>query len=283
MTLKNLSLKLLVVSIFLLGESLGVSAQRHINFQNLTFDQAMAKAAKTNQIIFVDVRGMNINLYNQKVENQIFTIDSIADFFNKHCIPIHVDMSGEEGKKFAPRLAMLMYPVYAFYDKDGNQLDFISASQILKDTSSLMVKAGSSLTKAEIKVKNKRHIVFDDASWKAVLAKAKSEHKLVFLDAYTTWCRPCIQMAKDVFTLDKVADFYNKNFVNVSMDMDKGEGPSIVKQYKISAYPDFLFIDGDGHLVHRGGGYQEAPEFINLGKSAVKAQKDMSHANSAKK
>ena len=283
MTLKNLSVKLLVMSILLFGEFLSVSAQKLINFQNLTFDQAMAKAAKTNQVIFVDVRGKNVNPYNQKVENEIFNIDSIADFFNKHCISIHIDMSGEEGKNFAPRLAMLMYPVYAFYDKDGNQLDFISASQILKDTSSLMVKAGSSLAKAEIKVKNKRHIVFDDSNWKGVLAKAKSEHKLVFLDAYTMWCRPCIQMAKDVFTLDKVADFYNKNFINVSMDMEKGEGPSIVKQYKIGAYPDFLFIDGDGNLVHRGGGYQEAAEFIILGKSAVKAQKNMLHANSAKK
>ena len=273
MTLKNLSLKLLVVSIFLFGASLSISAQKHINFQNLTFDQAMAKAAKTNQVIFVDVRGMNVNPYNQKVEKEIFTLDSIADFFNKHCISIHVDMNGEEGKKFAPRLAMLMYPVYAFYDKDGNQLDFISASQILKDTSSLMAKAGSSIAKAEIKVKNKRHIVFDNANWKGVLAKAKSEHKLVFLDAYTMWCRPCIQMAKDVFTLDKVADFYNGNFINVSMDMEKGDGPAVNKNYKIDAYPAFLYIDGDGNVVHQGGGYQEAKEFIDLGKAAVKAQK----------
>ena len=264
--------KLTSVLIAFLSGSLNLYAQQHIRFQDITFDQAMAKAAKTNQVIFVDARGMNVNPYSQKVENEIFTIDSIADFFNKHCISIHIDMNGEEGKKFAPRLAMLMYPVYAFYDKDGNQLDFISASQILKDTSSLMAKAGSSIAKAEIKIKNKRHIVFDNEDWKGVLAKAKREHKLVFLDAYTMWCRPCIQMAKDVFTLDNVADFYNGNFINVSMDMEKWDGPAVNKNYKINAYPAFLYIDGDGNVVHQGGGYQESKEFIDLGKAAVEAQ-----------
>jgi thioredoxin-related protein len=244
-----------------------------VKFRDLTFDQAIAEAGKTNKIVFVDVTGANVPNMNKKVEEEIFTIDSVADFFNKHCIAIHVDMSTEEGKKFAPRLAMLMYPVYVFHDRAGDQLSFISASQILKDTSSLMGKARASLATAKQKAENKRHIVFETGSWETILAKAKSEHKLVFLDAYTEWCRPCIQMAKDVFTLDKVADFYNDHFINVSMDMEKGEGPGLNKKYKIGAYPTFLFIDGNGDLVHQDGGYQEADAFIGVGKTAVRSQK----------
>ena len=91
-------------------------------------------------------------------------------------------------------------------------------------------------------VEPSRTIPFNSDNWKGLLAKAKKENKLIFLDAYTEWCRPCIMMAKNVFTQDKVADFYNEHFVNVSMDMEKGEGPLIGKKYKISAYPAFLFI-----------------------------------------
>lgn len=182
-------------------------------------------------------------------------------------------MNTEEGKKFAPRLAMLMYPVFVFHDKNGDQLSFTNASEILKTSGTLLEKAIASLRTAQEKEINKRRIAFDKSSWKTLLAKAKKENKLIFIDAYTQWCRPCIQMAKDVFTLDNVADFYNENFINVSMDMEKGEGPELGKKYKVQAYPAFLFINGDGKLVHRDGGYQEAPEFIAVGKAAIKSKK----------
>lgn len=264
--------KLSMIFIALSIISINSFAQKNIHFQDITFDQAMAEAAKTHKIIFVDVTRPVSPPMNVRVEKEVMTIDSIADFFNNKCIAIRVDMNTAEGKKFAPRLAMLMYPVYAFYDKNGDQLSFISSSEILKDTTSLMAKARTSVATAHQKEVNTHRINFDSGNWQSVLAKAKKENKLIFLDAYTTWCRPCIQMAKDVFTLNPVADFYNENFINVSMDMEKGDGPPIVKKYKISAYPDFLYIDGDGNLVHRGGGFQEAKEFIELGKGAVKAQ-----------
>lgn len=275
MKFKQLTATLSVILIALFGNSTDLFAQHSsVKFQDLTFEQAMAKAEKDNKLIFVDVTRPGNNPSTEKVEKEIFTIDSVADFFNKHCIAIRVDMTTEEGKKFAPRLAMLMYPVYVFHDKSGAQLSFLNSGMVLKDTSTLMVKARESLAIARQKVENTRQIVFEKGNWQAALDKAKKENKLIFLDAYTSWCRPCIQMAKDVFTLDKVADFYNGNFVNVTMDMEKGDGPAVNKKYQITAYPAFVFIDGDGNLVHRDGGFQEAKEFINVGKAAVKAKKE---------
>lgn len=269
---RKLIITLSIILFALFGSVHFVSAQTEIKFRDLTFDQAMAEAAKTNKIIFVDVTRNTPGKMSLQVEKEVFTADSIAKFFNNNCISIRVNMNTDEGKKFAPRLAMLMYPVYVFHDKDGSQLSFISSSQILKDPASLMQKARASLYTAQQKVANTREIKFEESSWKAALAKAKKENKLVFLDAYTEWCRPCIKMAKDVFTLDKVADFYNDNFINVTMDMEKGEGPVIVKKYQIGAYPAFLFVNGDGEIVFKDGGYQEAAQFIEVGKAAVKAK-----------
>ena len=56
---------------------------------------------------------------------------------------------------------------------------------------------------------------------KEALEKAKKENKLVFIDAYTAWCQPCVMMGKNVFTLDKVADFYNEHFINLKIDFGK--------------------------------------------------------------
>ena len=67
-------------------------------------------------------------------------------------------------------------------------------------------------------------IIFFEGTWKEALEKAKKEDKLVFVDSYTTWCGPCIKMAKNVFTQESVGSFYNQNFINIKLDMEKEDG-----------------------------------------------------------
>ena len=109
---------------------------------------------------------------------------------------------------------------------------------------------------------------FSEDNWKSILAEAKAENKIVFVDAYTTWCGPCKMMAANVFPDAKVGEFYNKNFINAKIDMEKGEGIDIAKKYKVRAYPTFLFVNGDGELVHKGIGYRPTDNFIALGEAA---------------
>ncbi len=113
-------------------------------------------------------------------------------------------------------------------------------------------------------------ISFYKASFKDALAKAKAQDKLVFIDAYTTWCGPCKAMAKTVFKEKVVGDFYNSNFINLKIDMEKGEGPALAQKYKVRAYPTFLFVDGDGKIVVESKGRKRTKQFINLGKAALK-------------
>jgi thiol-disulfide isomerase/thioredoxin len=109
----------------------------------------------------------------------------------------------------------------------------------------------------------------DTTRWQAILDKAKAANKIVFVDAYTTWCGPCKRMAKDVFPQKAVGDVYNAAFINLKMDMEKGEGPSVAQRYGVKAYPTYLFVDGKGDLVHRGLGMIPPDKFIALGKAAT--------------
>jgi thioredoxin-related protein len=115
--------------------------------------------------------------------------------------------------------------------------------------------------------------VSQDTKWADILAKAKTENKVIFMDAYTTWCGPCKKMAADIFPKKEVGDYFNKQFVNVKMDMEKGEGVDLAKKYKIRAYPTYLFIDGNGELVHKSMGMMPAPDFINVAQSAADPNK----------
>lgn len=118
-------------------------------------------------------------------------------------------------------------------------------------------------------------IKFSEGKWNDLLAKAKAQNVLIFVDAYTTWCGPCKMMSSQVFPEAEVGKFYNANFINVKMDMEKGEGIELAQQYQVMAYPTFLFVDGNGQIAHRSAGYRPAEDFIELGKTALDPEKRM--------
>lgn len=110
-------------------------------------------------------------------------------------------------------------------------------------------------------------IQFTDATWNSILKKAKTEKKIIFLDAYASWCGPCKMLQKNVFTRREVGDYFNKRFINVKMDMEKGEGPLLSQRYPLEAYPTLLFIDGNGRVVKKVIGYQDPEKLLAIGKS----------------
>lgn len=90
-----------------------------------------------------------------------------------------------------------------------------------------------------------RSITFDSTrSWSKVVKKAKAENKLIFVDCYTSWCGPCKQLATEVFTQDKVADFFNEHFVNAQFDMEKdADGKAHMQPWGVASFPTLMFID----------------------------------------
>lgn len=114
-----------------------------------------------------------------------------------------------------------------------------------------------------------RSVSFEHGTFSEGLAKAKTSSKLIFMDAYTTWCGPCKYMSNTVFTQDKVADFFNANFINLKFDMEKGEGIELAKKYGIKAYPTFLILDSAGNLVHKIVGGSDADDFLAKAKVSL--------------
>lgn len=106
--------------------------------------------------------------------------------------------------------------------------------------------------------------------WKKVLAEARRSDKIIFLDAYTTWCGPCKKMEREVFTQMQVANFFNQKFINVKYDMEKGEGPRLKSKYGIGVFPTYLFITPKGKVIHRiVGAYLKEGDFLKYSRMAV--------------
>ena len=102
-----------------------------------------------------------------------------------------------------------------------------------------------------------------------VLKRASTENKLVFIDCYTSWCGPCKWMEKNVFNNKETANFYNANFINYKIDMEKGEGPEFRKTQNVHSYPTYLFLNGKGELVHMAMSKMNVENFIQEGKNAI--------------
>jgi thioredoxin-related protein len=77
-------------------------------------------------------------------------------------------------------------------------------------------------------------------------------------------------LKKNTFTDAKVADFFNKNFVNVSVDGEKGVGPSLAQKFAIQAYPTLIVANGDGQPVLYTMGYLDPATLMEFAQAALK-------------
>lgn len=120
-----------------------------------------------------------------------------------------------------------------------------------------------------------------EQSFEDVLKKAKAENKPIFIDCYADWCGPCKTLSKDVFPLKEVGDVFNKHFINVKYNVEKGEGISFAKKHQkdIPGLPTMLFINSDGEIMHSvvGARSPEAlikeAEMVLSGKTFVSIEK----------
>ena len=134
----------------------------------------------------------------------------------------------------------------------------------------LLLSAGSSAT-----AQAEEGIQFFHGTWAEALEKAGQEDKLIFVDAYASWCGPCKRMAASVFPQAEVGEFFNENFVNVKFDMEKPESKDFREKHRVRAYPTLFFINAGNDVVHRAVGGKQAAGLIAEGGKAITKMDDV--------
>ncbi|MDN3551141.1 thioredoxin family protein [Mucilaginibacter aquaedulcis] len=121
----------------------------------------------------------------------------------------------------------------------------------------------------KIKGKPASEIIFIENSWNEALKQAAAQNKYIFVDAYATWCGPCKLLKATTFKNNKVAEFYNSNFINVALDMEKGEGPELAAQWGLQAYPTLIVFTPKGKPVYGTVGFIKPDDLIKFGVQAL--------------
>ena len=112
-------------------------------------------------------------------------------------------------------------------------------------------------------------IKFFKGTFAEALAQAKTANKPLFVDFYAVWCVPCRKMAKTVFTLPEVGQYFNEHFINIQIDAEKKENVDIAKSYKVEAYPTLAFIAPDGKALSVNMGAMDQNELLEAAKIAA--------------
>ncbi len=112
-------------------------------------------------------------------------------------------------------------------------------------------------------------IEFFHGTWAEALEKAKSEDKLIFVDAFASWCGPCKRMAAQTFPDPKAGEYFNANFLNLKIDMEKPENAEFAEKYPVNSYPTLMFIDATGKIVMKEVGGKTVDQLLETGKKAL--------------
>jgi thiol-disulfide isomerase/thioredoxin len=119
-------------------------------------------------------------------------------------------------------------------------------------------------------------ISWEMGSFDQVLQKAKTINKPIFIDVFATWCGPCKQMEKEVFSDAKLGEFYNKNFICYKVDGEKNDGIDLVQNYQVEAYPTNLYLGKDGQLLYKSEGMKSIEKVMESSVVILDIAKDNS-------
>ena len=91
---------------------------------------------------------------------------------------------------------------------------------------------------------------------------AKQQHKPLFVFIHATWCPTCKRMEHEVLVQKALGDIYNKDFINVAIDLDSPDGKNVNQLFPIRATPTLFFFNPDGSLAKKLEGFTTSADLL---------------------
>ncbi len=107
-----------------------------------------------------------------------------------------------------------------------------------------------------------RGIPWFEGTWEELLAEARQSDRVIFVDFWAEWCRPCKKMLSHTLPDEQVLAELGE-LVCYSVDIDSALGRPLTREFKVKSYPTLLFLDPNGSPRDRLTGYFGPEEFLS--------------------
>ncbi|MCL7475465.1 MAG: thioredoxin family protein [ANME-2 cluster archaeon] len=113
---------------------------------------------------------------------------------------------------------------------------------------------------------DENYAYLSDYTWEKNLDKglaiSKEESKPVFVYFWAVWCQYCEKFETQTLTDPRIKQVLEEDFVMVAIDLD--EDRAVAGRYGVSYPPHELFVDENGEVINRVGGYIDADSFYRI-------------------
>ena len=112
------------------------TAQHGVNYEELSFQDALEKAGKEKKFVFMDTYTEWCTICKM-VDKKIFSQKEVADFFNEHFVCVKYDMEKGEGLALRKRYGIVGFPTFFILNEKGEVLHkfigYYSAEDMIKE------------------------------------------------------------------------------------------------------------------------------------------------------
>ncbi|MDP1785166.1 MAG: DUF255 domain-containing protein [Sulfuricurvum sp.] len=98
-------------------------------------------------------------------------------------------------------------------------------------------------------------------TWSDAVALSKKNHKIIMVEAVRDGCHYCEDMQRDVFHDTVMADFIQKRFIGVKINMSRQKMPLDID---VSMTPTFYFISEDQKVIKTVPGSWNQEDFKSM-------------------
>lgn len=101
---------------------------------------------------------------------------------------------------------------------------------------------------------------FRDMPHAEALQRAEAEGKLLVIDFFATWCKPCHVMEQTTHRDPAVVAWLRENAVALRVDAEKQA--ALARRHGVSGYPTHVVTDARGEVLGRLVGFRDAARFL---------------------
>lgn len=104
--------------------------------------------------------------------------------------------------------------------------------------------------------------------WETDLATAQQQaaasNRLVLVHFWGTWCPPCMEMEKTVFSRPNIGTAIHPWYVPVKIRVEEGMNQDLAKQFGVDGYPCDIVMTAQGQIIAKEKGYKPAEKYVAM-------------------